>query len=115
FTFVADAVAANLRGAVAPAAAAGRAYNVASGRRTTVNELARAVRDALGGGPEPRYSSPRPGEVRDSEADLTLSREWLRYVPGVSLAEGIARSRPHYLSLRSAVTRQAAPGGAGGR
>ena len=52
FTFVADAVAANLCGAEAPPEACGAAYNVAGGRQTTVNELARAVRDAVGGGPD---------------------------------------------------------------
>jgi nucleoside-diphosphate-sugar epimerase len=113
FTFVTDAVAANLRAAVAPAAAVGRAYNVASGRRTTVNELARTVRDALGGGAEPRYAAPRPGEVRDSGADLSRSREQLGYAPEVPLAEGIARSRPHYLSESREVNRQAAPRASG--
>jgi len=115
FTFVADAVAPNLRAALAPAAAAGRAYNVASGRRTTVNELARTVREALGGGPEAKYAPPRPGEVRDSEADLSRSREQLGYAPEVPLREGIARSRPHYLSQDSRVSRESAPRGASGR
>jgi nucleoside-diphosphate-sugar epimerase len=108
FTFVADAVAANLRAAIAPPAAAGRAYNVASGRRTSVNELARAVREAVGGGPDPQYAPPRPGEVRDSEADLTLSRARLGYAPQVTLTEGIARSRPHYLGAEAEKGRGAA-------
>jgi nucleoside-diphosphate-sugar epimerase len=109
FTFVADAVAANFRAAVAPKTALGRAYNVASGRRTTVNELARAIREALGGGPEPKSESPRPGEVKHSEADLSLSRRALGYAPEVELAEGILRSRQHYLSRRSADNKEAAP------
>src|SRR5262249_2662396 len=98
FTFVADAVAANLRAGPAAKTALGRAYNVASGQRTTVNELARAVRDACGGGPEPKYEPPREGEARHSAADLSLSRRELGYVPGVKLKEGISRSRPHYMA-----------------
>jgi nucleoside-diphosphate-sugar epimerase len=109
FTFVADAVAANLQAAAAPRSALGRAYNVASGRRSTVNELACAVREVLGGGSEAKYESPRPGEVRHSVADLSLARKELGYAPAVDLAEGLSRSRPHYLALKSAGNREAAP------
>ncbi len=55
FTYVADAVQANLQAAQAPASSCGRAYNVAGGRQTSVNDLASAVRDAAGGGPPPRH------------------------------------------------------------
>jgi nucleoside-diphosphate-sugar epimerase len=98
FTFVSDAVTANLLAAAAPETALGRAYNVASGWRTTVNELARAVRESCGGGPEPKYEPPRAGEVRQSAADLSLARREFGYVPEVKLSEGISRSRPHYMA-----------------
>ena len=97
FTFVADAVAANLRAAVAPKTALGRAYNIAGGRGTTVNELARAIRETLGGGPDPRYEAGRSGEVKHSIADISLSREVLGYVPTVGLPDGISRCRAHYV------------------
>ena len=96
FTFVSDAVAANLLAAGAPQEACGRAYNVAGGRRTTVNELASAVREAVGGAPEPNYEADRPGDVRHSFADGSLSRRALGYAPKVSLEEGIAIARRHY-------------------
>jgi nucleoside-diphosphate-sugar epimerase len=96
FTFVSDAVAANVCGAEAPADSCGAAYNVAGGRQTTVNELARAVREAVGGGPEPRYEAPRKGDVMHSAADLALSRRALEYNAAVELADGLARSLEHY-------------------
>jgi UDP-N-acetylglucosamine 4-epimerase len=98
FTFVGDAVAANLRAAVAPVSAVGRAYNIAGGRGTTVNELARAIREALGGDslPLPRHEAEREGEVLHSVADLSLSREVLGYSPSVGLDDGISRCRAHY-------------------
>jgi UDP-N-acetylglucosamine/UDP-N-acetylgalactosamine 4-epimerase len=102
FTFVGDAVAANLRAVAAPKAALGRAYNVAGGRATTVNEIARAIRDALGGGPPPRYEAPRSGEVKHSVADISLSRDVLGFSPTVALAEGITRCRAHYVPGRAA-------------
>ena len=112
FTFVADVVAANLLAAVAPETALGRAYNIACEQRTTVNELARVVREAFGGGPEPKYEPARGGEVKHSAADLSLARQELGFVPGVRLTEGISRTRLHYgeQGVRSADTRDRAPG-----
>jgi nucleoside-diphosphate-sugar epimerase len=105
FTFIADAVTANLQAAIAPERALGRAYNVASGRQTSVNDLALAIREAVGGGPDPVYEPARPGEPRHSLADLSLSRTEIGYEPAVGLTEGIARSRDHYLSSTEPMTR----------
>jgi len=115
FTFVADAIAANLRASAASKATLGRAYNIAGGRGTTVNELARAIRDSLGGGPDARYEAARSGEVKHSVADVSLAREVLGYVPTVSLAEGIARCRPHYLGRGSTEVRESSPSARSGR
>jgi nucleoside-diphosphate-sugar epimerase len=93
FTFVTDAVAANLLAAGAGREAGGRSYNIAGGCRTTVNELARLIRDALGGGPEPRYEPERPGDVKHSWAALELARTNLGFVPVFDLPTGIAQCR----------------------
>jgi len=115
FTFVEDAVEANLLAAGALPAACGRAYNVAGGRRITVNELASLVREAVGGGPDPRHEAPRPGDVRHSLADLSLCARELAYAPAVELAEGIARSRRHYDEVSvSSHPRRVAPESASG-
>jgi len=99
FTFVADAVAANLLAAGAPASAAGRAYNVASGRRTTVLELARLVAETAGGAPAPVHEPPRPGDVPHSLADLSRARAELGYASRFSLAQGLRASLGHYREL----------------
>ncbi len=90
FTYVADAVRANLLAASAPAAGAGRAFNVASGRRTTINELARRIRDLVGRGGEPEHRQPRPGDVRHSLADLSAASGALGYAPGYDPEAGLA-------------------------
>ncbi len=102
FTYVTDAVEANLLAAGAPSSACGRAYNVAGGRQTSVNDLARAVREAAGGGPEPRKEAPRPGDVLHSSADISLSERELGYRPRVGLAEGLSSALAHYRSLARA-------------
>lgn len=96
FTYVADAVAANLLAAGAPAESCGRAYNVAGGTATTVRDLAALVAESLGGGPEPRFEPPRPGDVKHSLADLTLVRAALGYVPSTPLSAGLAISRENF-------------------
>jgi nucleoside-diphosphate-sugar epimerase len=97
FTYVADAVAANLLAAGAPAEAAGRAFNVAAGAATTVNELARSVARVLGGDqPEPRHGPDRPGDVRHSLADLGAATAHLGYRPSHSLAEGLVATAASY-------------------
>ena len=90
FTNVADAVRANLLAAGAPGAVAGRAFNVASGRQTRINELARLLRELAGGGPEPIHEPARAGDVRHSLADLTASREALDYAPEHDVETGLA-------------------------
>ncbi len=97
FTYVADAVAANLLAAAAPGSACGRAYNVAAGRRTTVNELARAVARQCGTDLGPRHAEPRPGDVRHSQADPTRAREHLGFAAEFDLDSGLGRSREFYL------------------
>jgi nucleoside-diphosphate-sugar epimerase len=97
FTFVADAVEANLLAAGAAPDACNRAFNVAGGNRTSVRELAHAVCEAVGGGPEPRLEAPRAGDVLHSAADLTRAAE-IGFAPRVALAEGLRLSTDHYRS-----------------
>ena len=113
FTFVADAVRANLLAAVAPAAACGCAYNVAPGEATTVADLAAAIRGlverATGTAPPPPvHGPPRPGDVRHSKADPAAARDALGFAAEVGLADGLARSLDPYRELEDARDRVAA-------
>jgi nucleoside-diphosphate-sugar epimerase len=92
FTFVDDAVQANLLAAGAPAEACGRAYNVARGERTTISELAARVREAAGSGLPPRHEPPRPGDVRHSQADPSAAVARLGFRAEVALREGLERT-----------------------
>ena len=96
FTYVSDAVEANLLSGVAGPSAAGKAYNVSGGNRTSVNFLAEAVRKAVGGGLRPTYEAPRPGDVAHSAADLSSAQRDLGFVPRVGLGEGLEMSLSHY-------------------
>jgi UDP-glucose 4-epimerase len=92
FTFVEDAVRANLLAADAPRAA-GAVVNVAGGRRVSLLELLAAIVELCGGrGVAPRHEPGRAGDVRDSLADLGRARALLGYEPAVPLREGLART-----------------------
>ena len=100
FTFVDDVVDANLVAATAPPGATGRAYNVAPGARTTVNDLAASVRDVCGDGPLPLHLDPRPGDILHSQADATKAAEALGFRARTALLEGLRRSKGHFEGLR---------------
>jgi nucleoside-diphosphate-sugar epimerase len=97
FTHVTDAVQANLLAAQAPQKACGGAYNVGTGRNTTVNTLAALIRDAVGHGPEPVHAAPRPGDVRCSLADIARAADAFGFRPTVNLASGLRAALPSFL------------------
>jgi nucleoside-diphosphate-sugar epimerase len=97
FTYVGDAVAANLLAAGADAAGS-TVVNVAAGRAATVNELARAIREMTASPVEPVHGPPRAGDVRASLADLTRATALLGYTASTSLAAGLAHTLRHYVA-----------------
>jgi UDP-N-acetylglucosamine 4-epimerase len=105
FCYLANAVQANLLAATASdPAALGQAFNVAVGRRTTLNELFRKLRDRLAGrvpgvaAVEPEYLEFRPGDVRHSLADTSRAENLLGYRPTHSLDEGLDEAMDWYLA-----------------
>jgi UDP-glucose 4-epimerase len=96
FTFVDNVVEANLL-AMTAAGVAGRAYNIACGERTSLNELIATIGRVLDRSIEPRYAEPRAGDVPHSLADTTRAQEDLGYRVNVSLEDGLARTAQHYV------------------
>ena len=96
FTYIDNVVDANMAALVAPDAA-GQVFNVACGRRTTLNELARELIARIGADAEPSYWPERAGDVRHSLADVSKAAAILGYVPKVDLCEGLARTVERYL------------------
>jgi nucleoside-diphosphate-sugar epimerase len=94
FTYVDDVVNANLLAADSPAAA-GNKYNVACGRRVTVNELYGEIADLIGVDIEPIYGPPRPGDIAHTLASLDAARTDLAYEPAISLREGLTITVDH--------------------
>lgn len=90
FTYVADVVAANWAAAAAPSeVVAGRVFNVAGGRSHSVLEVLNALQTIMGTSVAPDFGDTRPGDVRDSHADITAARRDLGFEPRFGLEEGL--------------------------
>ncbi|WP_265112367.1 NAD-dependent epimerase/dehydratase family protein [Halosolutus halophilus] len=87
FVHVDDVVQANLRAATTKQV--GRAYNVGTGTRVTITELAESIVDVTDSDSELVYDDPREGDVRHSEADITKAQTELGYEPTVMLEAGL--------------------------
>ncbi len=97
FTFVANAVLANLLAAASEKPLAGEMVNIGSGTRTDLNELVKTLAERCGS-PHlaAKYEPARAGDVRHSQADIGLARRVLGYVPAVSLEDGLGQTVEWY-------------------
>lgn len=91
FTYIANVVQANLLAATAPEAV-GHAMNIGCGERVSLNTVLRSAGELLGVAVEAEYRDPRPGDVRDSLADIGLAQRLLGYKPAIGFFEGLERT-----------------------
>jgi UDP-N-acetylglucosamine/UDP-N-acetyl-alpha-D-glucosaminouronate 4-epimerase len=98
FTFIDNVVAGNLAAEQAPDAV-GRVFNVACGQQFSLLELIASINRVLGTNVKPEFAPPRPGDVRESLADIAAARAVLGYRPTVEFDEGLRRSIDYYRSL----------------
>lgn len=103
FCFVANAVQANIRAALAADDAQGEVFNVAVGERTSLNRLFALIRAGLGEHQrhyrrEPVHGEFRPGDVRHSLADIGKAERLLGYRPTHGIEQGIAEALPWYIA-----------------
>jgi nucleoside-diphosphate-sugar epimerase len=97
FTFVDNAVNANLRAAEAPAEkAAGKVFNVACGGSIDLIRLVRDLNKLTGQQLEPQFLPARAGDILRSLADISAAKEALGYEIVVEWDEGLARTLAFY-------------------
>ncbi len=90
FTFVENAVQANIRGLLTSNEDAfGQVYNIAVGENFSVNFLFESIREILGIDHQPVYREPRAGDVRNSLADISKARKLLGYEPTQRFLDGL--------------------------
>jgi UDP-glucose 4-epimerase len=94
FTYVANVVDATLRAAQADGAS-GQIFNVAAGSPASVNTVAETIGRILGKPVERTFEPPRPGDIRDSWANVSAAESTLGYTPSVDLELGLRRTIEH--------------------
>ncbi|MCM2467010.1 SDR family oxidoreductase [Methanoculleus oceani] len=86
FIFVEDVVRANVQ---AMGGDASGVFNIAGGRRISLNELAATLSEITGIHRRPVYEPPRSGDVRDSLADISRAHEAFGFSPRCTLEAGL--------------------------
>ncbi len=86
FTFVNDVAQANIR---AMEKNVEGVFNIACGERISIKELATTIMEIVGARLDLVYDKPRPGDIKDSLADVSLAKGKLNYRPKFNLIEGL--------------------------
>jgi UDP-N-acetylglucosamine/UDP-N-acetyl-alpha-D-glucosaminouronate 4-epimerase len=97
FTYIENAVSANLLAAQAPAAkVAGLVFNVATATRVDLNQTFELLKKMTGYTGNVKYAPEREGDIKHSLADISLATKALGYRPKVSFEEGLQRTVEWY-------------------
>lgn len=97
FAYIDNVVAANLLAAEQPSEkVAGRVFNIAGGVSVTLLDLVEELNRLTGQSLQPQHQPAREGDIRDSAADLTVSRRDLGYNPQVSWQAGLKHTLDFY-------------------
>jgi UDP-glucose 4-epimerase len=97
FTFVQNVVTANLQACEAPGIA-GRAFNLGTGGRYTLNYTLRLLEGFAGKSAQAEYGPPREGDIRDSQADISLAAQSFGYKPLINFEDGLRKTWDWYSS-----------------
>ncbi|HUJ10073.1 MAG TPA: SDR family oxidoreductase [Verrucomicrobiae bacterium] len=91
FSHVENIISANLAACDAPPEALGETFNIACGDRISLLELVETISTIAGKRVQPRFEAPRPGDIRDSQADIKKARKLLHWTPGIDFHKGIEK------------------------
>ncbi|MGA8274335.1 MAG: SDR family oxidoreductase [Candidatus Sulfotelmatobacter sp.] len=102
FTYIDNAVDANLLACKAPATdAAGKVFNVATGRRISLNEVFKLLQPLTSYSGPPAYAAERGGDIKHSLADISQAEKHLGYEPKVDFEDGLGRTVDWYRNPQS--------------
>jgi len=97
FTYIDNAVEANLLACKAPAAqAAGKMFNVATGRQVTLNQTFKLLQGLTSYSGSPIYGAERGGDIKHSLADISRAEQHLGYKPKVDFEDGLRKTVEWY-------------------
>ena len=95
FTFVSDCIQANWKACYAQGIGGG-VFNIATGKKISINQLYRELLNLLGKKMNPIYASPRRGDILHSLADITMAKVKMGYSPRFDIGTGLKKSLQWY-------------------
>lgn len=90
FVYVEDVVRANLLACASPEAV-GHIFNVGTGKATSILQVAEELKEATGSKSEIRFDEARPGDIRESRADIGRASGMLGYSPSTMIDQGLRK------------------------
>ena len=97
FTFVQNVVTANIQACETPGIG-GRAFNLGTGGRYTLNYTLQLLEGFAGRPAKAKHGPPREGDIHDSQADISLAAQSFGYKPQVDFEEGLRNTWDWYTS-----------------
>ncbi|MFX0136259.1 MAG: GDP-mannose 4,6-dehydratase, partial [Candidatus Hodarchaeota archaeon] len=92
FTYVSNVVEANLLACQKGLEEiSGEVFNIAFGKRVTINDLVDSINKLLKTNLSAKYADPRPGDVKHSLANIGKARQFLGYEPKIDFYEGLKK------------------------
>lgn len=91
FVYIQDIIEANIL-ALNNKNTAGEAFNIGTGKKTTINQIAYILKDKMNRkNLENTYADPRPTDIRQDYADISKAKKTLGYNPKFSIKEGLTK------------------------
>lgn len=101
FTYVGNAVEGTILASEVSKEAVGQIFNIATGKARTVNEILFSLNKILHQKIKPVYTRPRPGETKDSHADISKAKNLLGYLPKIDFEEGLKKTIDWFKEARA--------------
>ena len=89
FTYIENVIEANLKACLASHEVAGKAFNIAYGGREYLIDIFNTLVQALDKDIEPKFGPDRKGDIKHSNADISLAKKWLGYSPDYNFSRGL--------------------------
>lgn len=95
FTYISNVVDANLK-AAATAGISGEVFNIACQKAYSVLDIVEVVNKKLKKSIKPKFGPTRPGDVRDTLADISKSKRLLKFSPEIGFEEGLGKTIDYF-------------------
>lgn len=97
FTYVDNVVQANIKAATAPRIKC-EIFNIACGKACSVLDIVQYVNKILKKEIKPKFTPPRPGDVKHTLADISKAKKLIKFDPKIDFKKGLAKTVEYFRS-----------------